>query len=201
MADALDKIVKLPTTKKIMILIGILFLISGGYYYLFYMSKQKEISELQSKLDQLKSDLIKKQTIARKLVKFKKEVAKLNEDFTIALVQLPNKKEIPTLLSNISKLGRETGLEFLLFKPMPEVKRDFYAEIPVDIKVLGRFHNVAAFFDKVSKLPRIVNITNLNMSNTKTSDGEDSLTISCLATTFKFLEKEDKSETKNTKKK
>lgn len=201
MADALDKIVKLPTTKKIMILIGILFLISGGYYYLFYMSKQKEISELQSKLDQLKSDLIKKQTIARKLVKFKKEVAKLNEDFTIALVQLPNKKEIPTLLSNISKLGRETGLEFLLFKPMPEVKRDFYAEIPVDIKVLGRFHSVAAFFDKVSKLPRIVNITNLNMSNTKTSDGEDSLTISCLATTFKFLEKEDKSETKNTKKK
>ena len=145
--------------------------------------------------------MIKKQTIARKLVKFKKEVAKLNEDFTIALVQIPNKKEIPTLLSNISRLGRDTGLEFLLFKPMPEVKQDFYAEIPVDIKVLGRFHNVAAFFDKVSKLPRIVNITNLNMSNTKISDTEDSLTISCLATTFKFLEKEDKSETKKTKKK
>ncbi|MEW6616182.1 MAG: type 4a pilus biogenesis protein PilO [Thermodesulfobacteriota bacterium] len=199
MADALDKIAKLPTAKKIMILIGVLFLISAAYYYLFYMSKQNEISELQSKLDQLQSDLIKKQTIARKLVKFKQEVAKLNAELTMALTQLPDKKEIPSLLANISSLGREAELEFLFFKPMPEVKRDFYAEIPVDIKVLGRFHKVAAFFDKVSKLPRIVNITNLNMSNTKIPDGEDSLTVSCMATTFKFLEKEDKSATKNTK--
>jgi type IV pilus assembly protein PilO len=198
-AEVLDKIAKLPTPKKIMILIGILLLISGGYYYLFYMPKQTEISQLQSKLDQLQSDLIKKQTIARKLAKFKKEVAKLNEDFTIALVQLPNKKEVPALLYNVSRLGRETGLEFLLFKPMPEVKRDFYAEIPVDIKVLGKFHKIVAFFNRVSKLTRIVNITNLNVSITKISDTEDSLTVSCLATTFRFLEKEDKSETKNTK--
>ena len=199
MAEVLDKIAKLPTPKRIMILIGILLLISGGYYYLFYMPKQTEISQLQSKLDQLQSDLIKKQTIARKLPQFKKEVAKLNEDFTIALVQLPNKKEVPALLYNISKLGREAGLDFLLFKPMPEVKRDFYAEIPVDIKVLGKFHDIVAFFNRVSKLTRIVNITNLNVSITKISDTEDSLTTSCLATTFRFLEKEDKSETKNTK--
>lgn len=199
MAGAQDTIAKLPTPKKIMILIGILLLISGGYYYLFYMPKQTEISQLQSKLDQLQSDLIKKQTIARKLAKFKKEVAKLNEDFTIALVQLPNKKEVPALLYNVSKLGRETGLEFLLFKPIPEVKRDFYAEIPVDIKVLGKFHKIVAFFDRVSRLSRIVNITNLNVSSTKISDTEDSLTVSCLAITFRFLEKEDKSGTENTK--
>jgi len=198
-APVLDKIAKLPTPKRIMILIGILLLISGGYYYLFYMPKQTEITQLQSKLEQLQSDLIKRQTIARKLPQFKKEVVKLNEDFTIALVQLPNKKEVPALLYNISKLGREAGLDFLLFKPMPEVKRDFYAEIPVDIKVLGKFHDIVAFFNRVSKLTRIVNITNLNMSNTKTSDREVSLTTSCLATTFRFLEKEDKSETKNTK--
>jgi type IV pilus assembly protein PilO len=198
-AEVLDKIAKLPTPKRIMILIGILLLISGGYYYLFYMPKQTEISQLQSKLDQLQSDLIKKQTIARKLPQFKKEVAKLNEDFTIALVQLPNKKEVPALLYNISRLGREAGLDFLLFKPMPEVKQDFYAEIPVDIKVLGKFHDIVAFFNRVSKLTRIVNITNLNVSITKISDTEDSLTTSCLATTFRFLEKEDKSETKNTK--
>ena len=199
MAPVLDKIAKLPTPKRIMILIGILLLISGGYYYLFYMPKQTEITQLQSKLEQLQSDLIKRQTIARKLPQFKKEVVKLNEDFTIALVQLPNKKEVPALLYNISKLGREAGLDFLLFKPMPEVKRDFYAEIPVDIKVLGKFHDIVAFFNRVSKLTRIVNITNLNVSITKISDTEDSLTTSCLATTFRFLEKEDKSETKNTK--
>jgi len=198
-AEVLDKIAKLPTPKRIMILIGILLLISGGYYYLFYMPKQTEISQLQSKLDQLQSDLIKKQTIARKLPQFKKEVAKLNEDFTIALVQLPNKKEVPALLYNISKLGREAGLDFLLFKPMPEVKRDFYAEIPVDIKVLGKFHDIVTFFNRVSKLTRIVNITNLNVSSIKISDTEDSLTVSCLATTFRFLEKEEKSDTKNTK--
>ncbi|MFH2012677.1 MAG: type 4a pilus biogenesis protein PilO [Pseudomonadota bacterium] len=196
MTESLNKLAVLPTSKKAMILLGILLLIFALYFYFFYMPKHNEIKELQSKRDQLQSVLLKNQVIAKKLTKYREEVKRLDEKLTIALIQLPNKKEIPSLLTNVSNLGRETELEFLFFKPLPEVEQEFYAEVPVDIKVLGKFHQVFNFFDKVSKLTRIINITNLSMSNAKTPDEGDTLTVSCLATTFKFLEKEEKSETK-----
>ncbi|MFH1626128.1 MAG: type 4a pilus biogenesis protein PilO [Pseudomonadota bacterium] len=201
MAERLDAIAKLSTSKKVMILIGILLLLSGAYYYLFYVPMQREVNQLQQKLDQLRVDLMGKQAIVKKLTAFKEEVAKLNEDFTRVLVQLPNKKEIPTLLSNISRLGKDTGLEFLLFKPKSEVVRDFYAEIPIDITVSGSFRKVLTFFHEVGKFPRIVNITNLNMASSPTSGTEVLLTTSCMATTFKFIEREEKSEAKRTKRK
>lgn len=196
MAITFDNLLKLSTLKKILILIGILFLISGVYYYFFYMPKQKEINMLEDKLGRLQEDLSKKQVIVKRLAEFKEEVARLNEELAMLLVQLPNKKEIPDLLSNISRLGKETGLDFLLFKPKSEVEQDFYAEIPVDIKVLGSFHNVAAFFDKISKLSRIVNMTNISMTKPVISGREVHLTTSCMATTFKFLGKKEKSENK-----
>ncbi|MDY7031319.1 MAG: type 4a pilus biogenesis protein PilO [Thermodesulfobacteriota bacterium] len=197
----LDDIVKLSPLKKILILIAIIAVISAGYYFPFYTSKQQEKSQLQDKLERLQLDLRKKQNTAKKLDRYKKEVAQLNEDFTRALIQLPDKKEIPSLLSNISRLGKEAGLEFLLFKPKGEVAKDFYAEIPIDIKVSGSFHKVAIFFDKVSKLPRIVNVTNLDMGSPKVSDNEILLTTSCLATTFKFIERKENGEPAKKKKK
>ena len=201
MAVTLDSIVKLSTPKKILILVGIIAVISALYYSLLFKSKQQEKTQLQSKLTRLQVDLRKKQAAVAKLERYRAEVAKLNEDFTRALIQLPDKKEIPSLLSNISRLGKEAGLEFLLFKPMKEVAKDFYAEIPIDINVLGSFHNVATFFDKISKLPRIVNVSNLDMKTPKVEGNEILLKTSCLATTFKFIERKENSETTKSKKK
>lgn len=198
-----DAVAKLSLAKKLLILVGTLAVISGGYYYFLFTPKQEEINRLSAELARLQIDLAKKQAIAKKLAAFKEEVAKLDEDFARMLIRLPSKKEIPSLLSSISRLGRKTGLEFLLFKPKSEVGKDFYSEIPVDIKVLGSFHKVAAFFDKVGKLPRIVNITDLSMTPSKTSGTETSseeilLTTSCLATTFRFVERREENETKKT---
>jgi len=195
----LETIAKLSTTKKVGILALILFLLGGCYYQFSYKPKQDKVVELETRFSELRIDLAKKQAIAAKLEQFKMEVAKLNDDFERLLVQLPNKKEIPNLLSSISRLGKETGLEFLLFKPKPEVQQDFYSEIPVDIKVLGTYHNVASFFDEVSRLSRIVNITQVSMTMPKISDEEVLLTTSCLATTFKFIERKQKSETNKKK--
>ena len=93
-------------------------------------------------------------------------------------------------MSNISQLGKDSGLEFLLFKPASEVSKEFYAEIPVEIKLKGTYYNVATFFDKVGKLPRIVNISEVSMDNSKEVFGRWEINTSCTATTFKFIDKE-----------
>jgi type IV pilus assembly protein PilO len=101
---------------------------------------------------------------------------------------LPEKEEIPSLLTNISKSGHEIGLEFLLFEPKAENKKDFYSEIPVVMNLRGDYHNLAIFFDKVARLSRIVNINNITINRSK--DGKDAkdLSTSCTAVTYKFVE-------------
>ena len=201
MAITVDDILKLSNQKKILILAGIVLLIFGAYYYFIYDSKKENIDQLQSKLEVLQIDLKKKQAIAKNLEKFKKEVAQLNDDLKKALIKLPSKKEIPSLLRSISRLGKESGLEFLTFTPRAEVSQGFYAEIPIDIIVLGSFYEVTVFFDKVSRLSRIVNATNVRMTQTQSSKREGAvLNTSCVIVTFKFVE-EEKSGTKEAKKK
>jgi type IV pilus assembly protein PilO len=113
--------------------------------------------------------------------------------FKLVMKSLPEKEEIPSLLSNISLSGQDAGLEFVLFQPKKEVKKDFYAEIPVSIKVTGNYHNVAVFFDKVARLPRVVNIRNITMSPAK---GKERLSTGCTAVTYKFIDKPKKKKKK-----
>ena len=102
---------------------------------------------------------------------------------------LPKEKEIPSLLTNISALGRGSGLDFLTFKPLADVPKDFYSEIPVDIKVRGPYHNMGIFLDKVSKLDRIVTVSNINMGGPKEVSGEMLLNSSCRLVTYRFTNK------------
>jgi len=95
----------------------------------------------------------------------------------------------PSLLKNVSDLGKESGLDFLKFAPAAEAKKDFYAEIPVSISVRGDYHSFVQFADKVSHYPRIVNLSNISFSAPKAA-GENLVlsTITCMATTYRFLE-------------
>jgi type IV pilus assembly protein PilO len=105
--------------------------------------------------------------------------------FKIAMRALPEKEEIPSLLTSISKSGQDVGLEFLLFEPKSEVKKDFYAEIPVAMNVIGGYHDLAIFFDKVARLSRIVNIVNIDMARSKEGSNWNT---TCTAVTYKFIE-------------
>jgi type IV pilus assembly protein PilO len=98
---------------------------------------------------------------------------------------LPEKEEIPSLLTSISRSGQDVGLEFLLFEPKAEARKEFYAEIPVAMQVVGGYHDLAMFFDKVARLSRIVNIKNISMGRIKDSQR---LNTSCTAVTYKFVE-------------
>jgi type IV pilus assembly protein PilO len=122
------------------------------------------------------------------------------------LTQLPNEKEIPEILKTISSLGKESNLEFTLFRPKAEEPQQFYAKVPIELVALGNYHNIGIFFDKVSKLPRIINVVDFSMTkakDVKEMRGKDEpqimLKTSCMINTYRFIEK--KSEEKKSEKK
>ena len=190
-----DKIEKLSQLHRILISGGVFLLVIGLFVWLLYMPKYKTIGQLETDLGNLQDQLRKAKADARDLKKFQQEMKKAEERFRKAKRSLPEKEEIPSLLSSISQAGQDSGLEFLLFDPIKEKVKDFYAEIPVKIKVSGPFHNVVVFFDKVARLPRVVNIRNITMSPPKKKGGR-SLTTSCQAVTYKFVEKPAKKKKK-----
>ena len=203
MALSMDSILKLPTSKKVIILAVILCVIAGLYLYLFFMPQREELNFAKGELSKLTKELSESRAITRDLEKFKGQVEKLNEELKQALTQLPNEKEIPEILKNISSLGKESNLEFTLFRPKPEEPQQFYAKVPIELVALGSYHNIGIFFDKVSKLPRIINVVDFNMTRAKDTKGKSELEIllktSCMINTYRFIEK--KSEEKKSEKK
>lgn len=198
MDPRLEKILKLPTKQKVMLLALIMLLEGAALVWGIYLPKQKEYAELKENMDRLHQQVEENRRIANNLPKFKRDYENLEKDLEKALTELPNQKEIPSLLTGISDAGKGAGLDFLLFRPKSEEAQDFYAAVPVDISVSGTYYNVANFFAAVANLPRIVNITNVNFTDLKEVGGKNLMKVSCLATTFRFL---DKKETKNEKKK
>jgi len=191
MDPRLEKILKLPTRQKFALLAIVLVLEGAAIFYGLYQPKMTEHAALQTKLEELQRQIQDNRRIANNLPRYKSEYEQLKKDLDSALTELPNQKEIPSLLTSISSLGKGAGLDFLLFRPKPEVPKDFYAEVPVDIAVSGTFYNVADFFVAVANLPRIVNINNVIFSDIKSSGGRTTLKVNCLATTFRFLDKKE----------
>ncbi len=184
-----EKIAQLTKAQRILICVGTFLLFGGLFFYLVYMPKSTKLVELKDNYDSLETKLLKAKVDASKLEKLQKEYKEAEGKFRFVLQLLPDKKEIPSLLENVSNSGRRSGLEFLLFQPTQEVIRDFYAEIPVKIQVSGGYHNLAMFFDKVSRLSRIVNVSNISINKAKSSkQKQTSLNTSCTAITYRFVE-------------
>lgn len=194
----IEKLLKLPNRQKIALLAAILVVEGAALYWGLYAPRQKELTDLRGKFERLQTEVQEKTRIANNLPKLKKEYQQLQKDLESALTELPNQKEIPSLLTGITSVGKGAGLDFLLFRPKGEVPKDFYAEVPVDISVSGSFYGVANFFTAVGNLPRIVNITNVSFTDIKPVGGKTTVKVNCLATTFRFIEKK---ETKDDKKK
>lgn len=188
MALKLEGLGKIPPKQKVFLAILVCALAGAGYYYLFYQEAAKTRAQLESQLAGLESKIKEQSVIAKNLPQFKAEVAELEKQLAVLLEQLPNSAEIPNLLRNVSDLGRESGLEFLKFAPGAEVQKDFYAAIPVAIQVRGEYNTFALFADRVSHLPRIVNLSNIRFDQPKRDSDRMMLTVNCTATTYRFLE-------------
>jgi len=195
MALTVASILKLPKSKKIVLLAVILLALAGVYYYFLYTPEKQGLDALEAKYNTLAKQLQESKDIHHNLEKFEAEVSKLNEELAVVRTQLPDEKEIPELLKNVSTLGKESNLEFVLFRPKPEELQQFYAKVPIDLAVIGHYHDLGMFFDKVSKLPRIINVVDFNITRAKDSKGkgevkdDTAIRTSCLLNTYRFVEK------------
>lgn len=196
----IDRIVKLPTKQKIALFVIVLLAEVIVLFFLLIQPKYTELKEFDGKLASLQQQVQENRILAARLPILQKEYEQLNRQLEAALTELPNEREIPGLLTSVTDEGKKAGLDFLVFRPKPEQKKDFYAEVPVDITVSGTFSSVGNFFAAVGNLPRIMNISNVNFTDIKSSANQTTLKVTCLATTFRFLEKEEQKNDKKQKK-
>jgi type IV pilus assembly protein PilO len=188
----LNPILERSPGQKIAILATLIVLLSALYFTFLYEPRSDAIAKLVDGVEIARNEKTIKQQKASNLPKLQRDLQEWSVRLKEAVAQLPDSKEIPELLTNISTKAREAGLEILLFRPRAENFRDFYAEIPVDIVVRGGFYNAVRFFDEVGKLNRLVNIDNIDFKNPKVGGDQVSLDISTLATTYRFLDEAER---------
>jgi len=202
------KVENLSKAQRILISAVFFIVIIAVFVYFFYWPKFEKIASLKAELTKLEAKLATAKRNAAGLKKFQAKMKEAEAQFNMAMRKLPEKEEIPSLLTSISDSGQAVGLDFLLFEPKAEKKKEFYAEIPVAMRLQGDYHNLAVFFDQVARLNRIVNIENIQMSRGKrkgkaknaSSSGKE-LTATCTAVTYKFIDEPPKKVSKKKKRK
>ena len=185
LAPVIERIERLSKLQRILIYAGTVIVLVGAFVYFSYLPKLKEIGQLKVKQNELEKKLRTAKKNAAQLNYYRARMKEAETKFKIAKRALPDKKEIPTLIDGISQAASDAGLDILVFTPKPEVRKEFYAQVPISIKVSGDYHNVAVFFDMVAGLPRIVNVTDIAMSP---ATNRDDLTTSCTAVVYRFVE-------------
>jgi type IV pilus assembly protein PilO len=192
MNNYLDQILNRSQSQKIGILVGaVVLLLALGFFYVYQPTTDK-IGGLTKEANKVREERDKKKKVAANFPKLNRDLQEWDVKLKTVIAQLPDRREIPDLLSNISTKARESGLEIILFRPRAENLKDFYAEIPVDIVVRGGFYNAVAFFDEVGKFNRLVNIDNIDFKNPKVTGDQVALEISTLATTYRFLDEAER---------
>lgn len=198
MEGRLQELMELPLRWKLAALLGAMLILIGGYWYFFYSDISSELVTLHDTIEGqrgLRTQIAQKEGIAKNLGKFVEEVEKLDTELKKALAELPDEREIAELLQRVSDKARDSGLEIRTFKPRPEQKKDFYAEVPVEVEVSGGFHQLATFFDEVGHLERIVNIDQFNLGAAQIEEEKAILKASLVATSFRFLEEAERPKT------
>jgi type IV pilus assembly protein PilO len=187
----LEQLDQLPPIARYGVYAGVAVLVLLVYYFSLYGEAQRKLQVAQTRLAKLQGEIAEAKAVAVNLEKFRASGEELREQLRIALERLPNATELPVLLTDISSLGKKAGLEFRAFKPGKEIEREFYAEVPIDIEFVGKYHEAGVFLDRLSRLSRIVNVTTLKMTVEKTRDASPELKMVGVATTFRFLEPKD----------
>ncbi len=189
MNPKVEKLLKLPLYQRMIALAVLVLLVIGVFTWFLLLPDYEKIEGMDQEIVRLEADYVQKKQIADNLPKFKEEFAKMEKLLEEALTQLPNKKEIPTLLTNLSTLAKDSGLEVATFTPRGEVNKGFYAEVPASLDLVGTYHQIAEFAQAVGKLSRIVNLSNIDLSAPRVSGVTATLRIKCKVTTFRFVEK------------
>ena len=178
----------LPMPVK-MVLLSVLFLILLGLGYWFLWSDQlAEIDQAKAKEQDLRKVFLDKKAQAVKVEAYKQQMVDIEKTFGALLKQLPDKSQMDGLLTDINQAGLGRGLEFDLFKPGQETVSDFYAEMPIQIKIRGNYHDIGAFATDISKLSRIVTLNDLSIAPIGKDSKDSMLSLDATAKTYRYLD-------------
>lgn len=186
-----------PPIPRAIILAGLFVTILALGWWLGWRGQQEELETRRRQEGRLKEEWIAKKRQAINLDEYRKQLAEINRSFGAQLKQLPNASEMESLLVDINQAGLGRGLQFELFKPGVEVARDFYAELPIMIRITGGYHDMGAFAGDIAKLPRIVTLNDIDVAPVK----EGGLSMSAVAKTFRYLDEEEMARQKKEKEK
>lgn len=191
MAAGFEKYVRWSGKRKAILWCSVVVLVAAAYYFAGFAPMQRDMAKLNKDSAKLSEQALEKQAIAANLDEVKRAFEKMDQMLVEALKKLPTEEEIPKLLKTVSDLAKETGLESVLFKPgpaKPVPPEHFYASIPLQMEERGSFYDLARFFDKVSRLPRIVTVNDIKVTTDGYDpDGHPKLKAEYQATTFKYL--------------
>ncbi len=177
-----------PIAKGAVILVLCVAVLGLGYYF-DTQNQLDELHRVQADEQKLRTDFETKQAKAANLEAYKQQMAEMEESFGTMLRQLPSKTEVADLLVDITQTGLASGLEFRLFKPGTESPKEFYAELPIQLRVVGTYHQFGEFVSGVAALPRIVTLHDINIS--REGGKGDALVMEAQAKTYRYLEEEE----------
>ncbi len=181
-----------PVLVRALIVIAAAMGVLGAVYYFDTQNQLADLESRQQNEISLKATFEKKQAKAASLGAYKEQMKEMEESFGTMLRQLPSKTEVADLLVDITQTGLANGLEFELFQPKAETKKEFYAELPIDIKVRGDYHQLGGFVSGIAALPRIVTIHNITVKDSNNGRGRaSSLTMNAVAKTYRYLDDEE----------
>ena len=201
MQPLFEKLGALTMLQRLLIGIAVFALLIGGFVFFSIKPQYETIGILNQKIKDTEQKVAVAKKKADQLDEWKAKWEKKQAEFQIVMNALPDKQEIPTLLSEISAAGRNSGLVFNRFAPKGEVIKDFYAEIPVSISISGSYDRLKLFFNKVAQMSRVVNIRDIDMSmgqsgrRGRKGGGASSIgdiNTECTAVTYRFLSEEEK---------
>jgi len=167
---------------------------AAGYWYFVWKAKRPELLEARAKETELWGTLESKARKAANLQAYKDQLAEMEKSFGAMLRQLPNKTEVPNLLVDISQTGLAAGLEEKLFQPQGENRKDFYAELPITIRLTGNYHEMGNFASGIAALPRIVTLHDVEIvpaGRDARDTGPGGLTLNVTAKTYRYLDEEE----------
>lgn len=179
-----------PLAPRIAVLLGLFVLIVFGGWWFWWSEQLDTLAQRQQNELKLKEEFVNKKTQAVNRDLYVQQLNEIDRSFGALLKQLPHKSEVESLLVEINQSGMGRGLQFELFKPGPEVVKDFYAELPINVRLTGNYHDFGAFAGDIGKLSRIVTLNNISIvPNQQAKDG--TLVMDAVTKTFRYLDEEE----------
>lgn len=185
----------LPLPMKAVLLAAMFLVLLGLGYYFMWSPSLESLDTAKAKEQELRKVFLDKKSQAINLQAYKEQMVEIEKTFGALLKQLPDKSQMDGLLTDINQAGLGRGLEFELFKPGQETQAEFYAEMPISIKVIGSYHDLGAFATDISKLSRIVTLNDLVITSggkeTKPGANDGGLVMDAVAKTYRYLDSDE----------